>query len=222
VAEVLGLPQGYEDDPILLYKLAGMIGEKSTRTYENLSLEEYTPLISISPKLNRSICLSSAKLYYSPENKSWYNLGKIGISNIGNTDVNVLADGFMEIKKSESGDIINLFFQLSPSVWYYFNFEENKMVTSSSNNDYNGYIKDKTNAAKANFGEYFFVDGNITDVLGYINRFREEYLGITDPYDLEIPVGMDPDKEREEEVNDGFQIPKEVEKKKEEEDDEGF
>ncbi|MBS0001372.1 MAG: hypothetical protein KFF73_20470, partial [Cyclobacteriaceae bacterium] len=65
------------------------------------------------------------------------------------------------------------------------------------------------------------LDGELNDALRFIDRFRLEYLGIKDPYELDFgpaqpfPVLQDTEKKEQDQV-----IPEEV--VEEEEDDDGF
>jgi hypothetical protein len=224
VVDILGLEMAYSDDPNTLYKVSEIIGERDVLEYEQRSLQEYTALSSISSKLLKTLVISDVNMKWSEKEKAWYSVGKIGIANILQDDINAYADGFMEIKKNETGDVINLFLQFSPRTWYYFNFEENRMITSSSNEDYLNLIADKTNAAKANFGEYFFLDGEVSDALKFIDAFRLTYYNIDEPYEIEFAPSQDIlpvfDETEDEETDDGFIIPEEAEE--EVEDDDGF
>ena len=224
VVDMLGLEMAYGDDPNTLYKASEIIGERATLEYEQRSLQEYTALSSISSKLIKTLVLSDVNLKWSKKNKAWYSAGKIGLANMLQDDINAAVDGFLEIKKTETGDVINLFLQFSPRTWYFFNFEENRIITSSSNEDYLNFIADKTNAAKANFGEYFFLDGEVSDALKFINNFRLTYFNIDEPYEIEFAPSQDIvplfEETEEQEKDDGFQIPEEV--TEEEEDDDGF
>jgi hypothetical protein len=223
IVDVLGLEMAYSDDPNTLYKVSEIIGERATLEYEQRSLQEYTSLLSISSKLLKTLVLSDVNLRWSKEDKAWYSVGRIGLGNILQDDINASVDGFLEIKKNENGDVINLFLQFSPRTWYYFNFEENRIITSSSNEDYLNAIADKTNASKANFGEYFFLDGELSDALKFVDNFRLTYFNIDEPYEIEFAPSQDilpMFEEEEEETDDGFTIPEEVEE--EEEDDDGF
>jgi len=224
IVDVLGLEMAYGDDPRTLYKVSEIIGERATLEYEQRSLQEYTTLASISSKLLKTLVLSNVNLKWSNKEKAWYSIGKIGLANILQDDINASVDGFLEIKKNETGDVINLFLQFSPRTWYFFNFEENKIITSSSNEDYLNYIADKTGATKANFGEYFFLDGELSDALKFVDNFRLIYFNIDEPYEIEFAPSQDLtpmfEETQDEETDDGFIIPEEVEE--EEEDDDGF
>jgi len=223
IVDVLGLEMAYSDDPNSLYKVSELIGERATLEYEQRSLQEYTSLLSISQKLIKTLVLSDVNLRWSKDEKAWYSVGKIGLANILQDDINASVDGFLEIKKNENGDVINLFMQFSPRTWYFFSFEENRIITSSSNEDYLNAIADKTSASKANFGEYFFLDGELSDALKFVDNFRLTYFNIDEPYEIEFAPSQDIlplfDESEEEEEDDGFIIPEEV---VEEEDDDGF
>jgi hypothetical protein len=226
IVDVLGLEMAYSDDPKTLYKVSELIGERATIEFEQRSLQEYTALSSLSSRLAKTLVLSDVNLKWSDSDKAWYSIGKIGISNIQQDDINAMVDGFLEIKKDETGDIINLFLQLSKRTWYFFNFEENRIITSSSNEDYLNYIADKTNASKANFGEYFVLDGEVSDALKFVDNFRLTYFNIDEPYEIEFAPSQEiipifDETEEEEESDDGFIIPEEIEAE-EEEDDDGF
>jgi hypothetical protein len=94
----------------------------------------------------------------------------------------------VEIRKTENGDLFNLFLQISPETWYYFNYYENRLITFSSNEEYNDIISSKTNINKAKLGEYVFVPGDIAEALDYVNRFRKSYYGIEEPYRMDMIV----------------------------------
>lgn len=220
--DLLGIPVAYGDDPSTLYKVAEIIGERATVEYEEKSLNEYTPLISMSPKLIKTFVMPEVNLTWSPKHKAWYSTGPLGIANVMREDINASTEGFLEIKKNENGDVINLFLQFSPNNWYFFNFEENRIITASANDAYIDVIASKSDALKADFGDYFILDGELNDALRFIDRFRSEYLGINEAYELQYaPTQPLPLLQESEETDDGFIIPEEV-VEEEEEDDDGF
>jgi len=92
---------------------------------------------------------------------------------------------------------MNMFIQASSDCWYYFGFEDNRLMIYSSNDEFVDIIASKSNIDKAGFGEYVFVNADLPDVLKFVDRFRLQYLGITDPYEISMPT---------EEISDGFDI----------------
>ena len=187
-----GAAEAESDKDNLMYKLAGIIGERPAREYDKRSAEEYIPITSFAPSIAGNLVFSKLNLEWSPTYNAWYSTGQLGLSNIARKDINGLLDGFVEIKKGENGDVFNVFIQVSPACWYFFNYEENRMTTFSSNQAYNDVINDKSNVDKAGFGEYVYVLGDKQDALKFVNRFRDQYLGIKVPYEINVATEAAP------------------------------
>jgi hypothetical protein len=112
----------------------------------------------------------------------------------------------MEIRKNEDGSpVFNVFFKASPDSWYYFGFEDNRLMVQSSYPAFNTIISKKTNAAKAKAGELVFIPGSDEETLTFISRFRKDYLGLEAPYDLTAPSAKKKEKKKgEKSEDDGF------------------
>ena len=172
----------------LLYKLANLVGESTTRFYEENSLRNYTSLVSTSRELEKPIMISGMKMQWSKEHKAWHNTTKIGLSNVVRDDLNAKLDGFIEIKKDETGeDALSLFIQAAPGVWYYIAYSKHQIIMFSSNPKFNEEVEAKSNIGKAKPGEVVFVGGETNETLSFINDFRLKYFGLTEPYNLISP-----------------------------------
>jgi hypothetical protein len=179
-----GADEGLGDATELLYKIADIVGEKVVKDYEQRSLQGYVPLATI-PQLAKPIAFSNVNLKWSAERKAFYSEGKLGISNVGKNDINGAFEGFMEIRKDEDGlPVFHVFFKASPEAWYYFGFEDNRLMIQSSYGAFNDVINKKTNARKAKVGEIAFIPGSEEETVAFINRFRKTYYGIDVPYSL--------------------------------------
>lgn len=206
-----GAEEGLGDQTELLYKIADIVGERVAKDFEQRSLQGYVSLGSLSP-LAKPIVFSNVNLKWSPKQKSFYSEGTLGISNIGKRDINGAFEGFMEVRKNEDGaPVFNVFIKASPEAWYYFGFEDNRLMVHSSNSAFNGIIAKKSNAGKVKIGEVAFIPGSDDETLAFINRFRKQYYGIDIPYSLS--EGSTAEKRK------GAVNEKEEEKKK---DDDGF
>jgi hypothetical protein len=179
-----GAAEGLGDHTELLYKIADIVGERLAKEYEQKSLQGYVSLATL-PPLAKPMVISDVNLKWSAKEKAFYSEGLIGFSNIGKVDVNGGFEGFLEVKKNEDGSaVFHLFIKASPEAWYYFGFEDNRILIHSSNKDFNSVISKKTNAGKAKVGEVSFVPGSEDETLAFINRFRKAYYGIDVPYSL--------------------------------------
>ena len=85
---------------------------------------------------------------YNPENRSFISEGKIGVSMVAGEPVNKYFDGFMEIARKRSGDILTIYIEVSRRQWYIFQYSGNLMQATSSNNDYNAMLMEKDNKHK--------------------------------------------------------------------------
>jgi hypothetical protein len=101
---------------------------------------------TIPNEMNKTLFFSNVKLKWNRFQNAWQSEGKIGIGNIKSTQVNKMVDGFIEIKKLRSGDILNIYLEIDPRNWYFFSYTRGTMKTISSDNAYNNAvtnIKDK-------------------------------------------------------------------------------
>ncbi|NJN42925.1 MAG: hypothetical protein HC811_12525 [Flammeovirgaceae bacterium] len=147
--------EGLGDPTELLYKIADIVGERTVKEYEQRSLQAYVPLATI-PQLARPLVLSNVNLKRSQKHKAFYSEGLIGISNIGRSDINAAYEGFLEIRKNEDGGpVFNLFIKASPDSWYYFGFEDNRMLVHSSNQAFNSVIGKRPMPAKRKWVNWF-------------------------------------------------------------------
>ena len=214
--ERLGLPEAHEDKTKLLYKASEIIGERAATLYDEKTQEDYISLVSVSNELAKALAISDIDLVWSATDKAFYNPldSKIGISNIFRDDINALVDGFVEIRKTENSDIINVFLKISSS-WYYLGFADNRLVLYSNNEEFNDIIKEKTNVAKAKIGEYVFILGEMNEVQNFVDEFRKVYYDIDEPFELDRPTEVVIDDKPPTELS-----PEET--SEEEDDDEGF
>lgn len=188
IIDRLGADVAHDLEAEVIFKLADMVGDGVAKEYENGSLREYIPMYSVGPQLLKTFVISNVDLNWSDNHRAWYNTSRIGLSNIMSNDVNARMDGFIEIKKSDLGaDIIHVFLQVAPTTWYYFGYDDKRLIMYSSNPDFNEAVSQHSNVAKAGFGEYSTSIGDDVEVTKFINEFREKYFGITEPYDLEFP-----------------------------------
>ncbi len=188
IIERIGPPPANDISIELLYKLANLTDEATTRFYEENSLRNYTPLVSTSRELEKPIFISGTKMKWSKEHSAWHNTTKLGLSHIVRDDLNAKLDGFLEFKKDETGeDVLNLFIQAAPGVWYYIAYSKHQIIMFSSNKEFNEEVEAKSNIGKAKPGEVVFVGGETNETLSFINDFRLKFFGLKEPYNLISP-----------------------------------
>jgi hypothetical protein len=197
------VPEGLGDQTELLYKIGDIVGERAVKDFEQRSLQGGVSLTSI-PSLVAPMVFANVNLKWSQKYKAFYSDGALGMSHILKTDINGGFEGFMEIRKNEDGSpVFHVFIKASPESWYYFGYEDNRLMIQSSNEAFNTLVSKKTNAAKAKLGELVFIPGSDDETLEFINRFRKQYYAIEAPYDLAAASAKKKDKKKDEK-GDGF------------------
>ncbi|HEX7492975.1 MAG TPA: hypothetical protein VF346_02055, partial [Bacteroidales bacterium] len=100
-------------------------------------------------EFNYKLFLNDVNLFWNEATSSFRSSGKIGIGFIGPQPVNVYVDGFIEIQRRRSGDMIDIYLKADGSTWYYFSYFKGVMMTQSGNNNFNTIIaKTKQNDRK--------------------------------------------------------------------------
>jgi hypothetical protein len=165
------------NSPELLSKIAHFVGDKDIEEYKSKSAREYVPLFKFSPKFVNTIVFSDLKLVWSPKYNSYRSVGKLGISNIGATDINAKVNGLVEIRKNSiMGDEMYVFLELSPENWYYMGYKDGQMGLISSDDNFNALITAKADKKKVK--DYQVIPVDFAEALVYRKNFLEVYRGI--------------------------------------------
>ena len=86
------------------------------------------------------LLLNDVKLYWNEPTSSFRSKGKIGIGFVGPQPINVYVDGYVEIQRRRSGDLLDIYLKADESTWYYFSYFRGVLMTQARNNNYNTII----------------------------------------------------------------------------------
>jgi hypothetical protein len=86
------------------------------------------------------LLLNDVKLFWNESTSSFRSTGKIGLGFVGLQPLNLYLDGFVEIQRRRSGDMIDIYLKADESTWYYFSYFRGVMMTQSGNRNYNSLI----------------------------------------------------------------------------------
>lgn len=132
---------------------------------------------------NATMVLSEVKLKWDPVRKSFYSKGKLGIGTIGNIQVNKFVNGYLEILKKRSGDLMTIYIYLGDDKYYVFTYTKSVMQVSSSNPDFILPIKTQKSSeqkVKVNPGEigYRYLIGTKKDLDQARQRYNQLMFGL--------------------------------------------
>jgi hypothetical protein len=86
------------------------------------------------------LLLNDVQLFWNEASSSFRSNGKIGIGFIGQQPINLYVDGYVEIQRRRSGDMIDIYLKANASTWYYFSYFRGVMMTQAGNSAYNTII----------------------------------------------------------------------------------
>jgi hypothetical protein len=182
-----GMAASQSKDDLLYQKLAEFIDNSGVEAYKSKRASGQQGISSLNSSFQKGIVFSEIKMRWSPEYKTFYSEGPIMLSNILKTDINKSVKGYVEIKKSSSGDIITIYLEPVRGNWYYITYDENRLGLASSSGDVSTVIASKTKGEMPDRTKYFVVQAEAMEVNQFKNNFQERY-GVADDYVEEIPV----------------------------------
>jgi hypothetical protein len=165
------------DSEEFMTKISQFISDKELTDYQTKAAKEHIPLYRVSPKFNATALFSDLKLQWNPQYNSFNSIGKLGLSNIGEMDINAKIEGYIEIIKNPIvGDEMYVFFELSNETWYYMGFKEGQMGLISSEESFNNLIAAKDKGKKAK--DYSVISVDLAEAIQFRNNFLQKYRGV--------------------------------------------
>ncbi len=92
------------------------------------------------PQLTKTLLLTDLNMKWDSRLKSFISSGPFGIAGIQKDLVNRQVEGYVEIGKRRTGDILNVYIETGQNTWYYFTYGNGIMQAISSNNDFNNIL----------------------------------------------------------------------------------
>ncbi len=126
------------------YNLAmqNLIGrEAADRMKEDMDL--YGMVRSLPDDFSPEIILNDLKLVWNDEFRSYRSVGKIGIGFIGPNALNVKVDGYVELQKRRSGDMLDIYLKADNSTWFWFSYTRGVMMSLAGSNAFNTIIREE-------------------------------------------------------------------------------
>jgi hypothetical protein len=134
-------------------KPVSLASEFNTRAMQDLlgvqtakSLTEELQLFGIVKSLPKEyayqLLLNDLTLKWNPATMSFISEGKIGIGFIGEQPLNIYVDGWVELQRKRSGDLLDIYFKANNNVWYWFSYFRGVMMAYSSNISFNALMTD--------------------------------------------------------------------------------
>ena len=127
--------------------LTDLIGEKAA-TLVTEDLQFYGTIRNMPKEFSYQVFLNDVNLVWNPETMSFVSKGKIGIGFIGGTPLNIYVDGYVELQRKRSGDLLDIYLKANDNTWYWFSYFRGVMMSLSSNRAYDDILSNLKESAR--------------------------------------------------------------------------
>ncbi len=139
--------------------------------------------------LTWEILLNDVTLRWNEATSSFRSEGRIGINIISGRPVNLYTEGYIEIQRRRSGDMIDIYLKVNESVWYYFSYFRGVMMAQAGNGTFNRIIsrakqKERRHPGSTTREPYSYMIA-VEDRLGRFLRRMTESEQEAEPYKFE-------------------------------------
>ena len=180
LAKVLkNAPEALDGSNEELSNIAQLAGDKGAEAYSNRRPGAAPPaLATISPKLLHTLLLSKVNLRWNAKQRAWYSVGQLGLGGVGKQSLNALVNGYVEIKRQDAQDVVEVYLEAEPQTWYYLRYANNTLLTKSSDEQgYDAEIAAKQKGSIETTPDYGVFLGELEDVDRFRAHFEKDYLG---------------------------------------------
>ncbi|GAB2720235.1 hypothetical protein GCM10011495_39200 [Hymenobacter frigidus] len=170
-------PEAQDGSTNELYKLGQFIGDKGVESYA-ARRGVADPLIKLSPKLAaHTILLSKVNLRWNEKKHAWHSVGQLGIAGVGKQALNALIDGYLEIRRENGTDLVELYLEPEPQSWYYFKYANNLLLAKSQSEGFDAEVGGKAKGDYQTATSYGAFLADFTDVDAFRSHFLKDFLG---------------------------------------------
>jgi len=136
LSDLRGADVNSETTLILLNNVLGAAG-----TAEFLNEINTTGQIKrMPPQLDKTMVISDITMIWNPDLKSYISKGPFSITSLYKDVINRQVDGYIEIGKRRTGDILNIYIDAGPQEWYFFTYGNGILQAISSNTAFNDIL----------------------------------------------------------------------------------
>jgi hypothetical protein len=163
-----------------------LIGTEAARALSE-ELQLFGMVKTLPKQYSFQLMLNEVNFKWNPNTMSFMSQGKIGIGFIGNQPLNIYVDGWVELQRKRSGDILDIYLKANDNVWYWFSYFRGVLMSYSSNESYNvllGEVKDKLRKDPRSNAqvEYEYMIGPRDRLIRFLRRMESGGVGFEDEY----------------------------------------
>lgn len=153
-----------------------LIGEQAAKTL-NEELQLFGVARSLPKEYSSQIMLNDVMLKWNPYTMSFISTGRIGIGFIGDQPMNIYVDGWVELQRKRSGDLLDIYLKGNDNVWYWFSYFRGMLMSLSSSQTYNDLLsntkeKERRDPKATAKVDYVYMPGLRERLLNFLRRME--------------------------------------------------
>jgi hypothetical protein len=121
--------------PLLVKNWNQTLGKARAQKYKD-EMTLYGKPKEFPVELEHTINFTNLHFTWDAANKAYQSYGKIGVGNILNYQVNRMVDGFIQITRKRSGDLMDIYLKLDDNNYYYFGYSRGVMQAYSTSSNF--------------------------------------------------------------------------------------
>jgi hypothetical protein len=125
--------------PIYNVAMSTVLGKPKTKELA-AEIQLYGTVKGVPDQFVHTLTISQIDMRWDQNTKSYKSVGKIGIGNIMDKQVNKQVNGYIEIMRRKSGDQMSICLEVSKNTWFYFGYTKEQMLAVSSNPFFNAFL----------------------------------------------------------------------------------
>jgi len=159
-----------------------LLGEEAAKTLTE-ELQLFGVARSLPKEYSAQLLLNDVKLRWNPNTMSFISDGQIGIGFIGDQPMNVYVDGWVELQRKRSGDLLDIYLKAKNNSWYWFSYFRGILMSYSSNLTYNDILtntkeRDRKDPKSNSRLEYEYMPGLPDRLQRFLRRMESGGTGI--------------------------------------------
>jgi len=126
-------------------------------------------------ELKYNLFFNDLKMVWSPKTQSFRSVGLIGIGNIGTKQINKYVNGYVNVMKNRTDDMIDIYLEANESTWFFFTYSRGIMSSLSSLNTFNDIIfdvKEKDRTKEENGKIYYYEKSSLPNRAASMRRYQ--------------------------------------------------
>jgi len=164
-------------DPVYVKSIGDIIGAEPAEILQS-ELGLYGSYQNVPEELVHTIMFDKVKFKWKQDSRSYLSQGKLALGSINGNQSHKMIDGYMEVSKRRSGDLLDVYLKLDDRTWYYFGYTRGVMHVLSTNREFNTVINNmKINQrkmkTKRNEIPYVFVVATARKMQMFLSRIQE-------------------------------------------------